>query len=38
MIDRCNQLSVEDNGPGFNDEQLEHLFEPFYTTKSMGNG
>ena len=32
------QLSVEDNGPGFNDEQLEHLFEPFYTTKSMGNG
>ena len=32
------ELRVDDNGPGLNDAQLEHLFEPFYTTKPMGSG
>ncbi|MDF2177954.1 ATP-binding protein [Aliiglaciecola sp. CAU 1673] len=31
-------LSVEDNGPGFSDEELERVFEPFYTTKGQGLG
>ncbi len=29
-------LSVEDNGPGISEEDLEHVFEPFYTRKVMG--
>ncbi|MFG0267503.1 MAG: ATP-binding protein [Rhodopirellula sp. JB055] len=31
-------LSVSDNGPGLNEEQATHLFEPFYTTKPTGTG
>jgi len=31
-------LSVRDYGPGFTDEALAHLFEPFYTTKPQGEG
>jgi signal transduction histidine kinase len=33
-------LSVEvwDYGPGLTQEQQEHLFEPFYTTKTNGHG
>ena len=29
-------LSVKDNGPGIAQEDLEHIFEPFYTKKVMG--
>ncbi|MCC9656255.1 ATP-binding protein [Rhodopirellula halodulae] len=32
------RLSVIDNGPGLNQDQATHLFEPFYTTKSTGTG
>src|SRR5262249_8428925 len=28
------QIAVQDNGPGLNDEQRRHIFEPFYTTKT----
>ncbi len=31
-------LSVSDTGPGIPQEVLEHIFEPFYTTKEAGEG
>src|SRR4051812_7344902 len=31
-------LSVRDNGPGIPDDIRPHLFEPFVTSKSTGNG
>jgi C4-dicarboxylate-specific signal transduction histidine kinase len=31
-------LEVADNGPGIPPENLEHLFEPFFSTKSSGKG
>ena len=32
------RLSVEDTGHGIDDETMNHLFEPFYTTKEQGKG
>jgi len=32
------QLSVEDNGCGMGEAELQRIFEPFYTTKSVGEG
>lgn len=32
------QLILEDNGPGMTAEQQSRIFEPFYTTKSVGKG
>ncbi|MDX2225652.1 MAG: ATP-binding protein [Verrucomicrobiae bacterium] len=31
-------LSVNDDGCGMDQNQIEHLFEPFYTTKAKGKG
>ncbi len=31
-------LKVSDDGCGMNQEVLQHLFEPFYTTKELGHG
>ena len=36
--ERYIDLSFEDNGNGFSDEVLEHLFEPYVTTKTRGTG
>jgi len=32
------RIDVQDDGPGIPPAQLEHLFEPFYTTKPSGTG
>jgi nitrogen fixation/metabolism regulation signal transduction histidine kinase len=32
------EMRVQDNGPGFNDAMLQHLFEPYVTTKYKGTG
>jgi signal transduction histidine kinase len=32
------ELMFEDNGPGATEEELGHLFDPFYTTKEPGRG
>lgn len=29
-------VEVRDTGPGISDEDIEHIFEPFYTKKKMG--
>ena len=31
-------VSYRDNGPGLTDEQVQKIFEAFYTTKSKGTG
>lgn len=31
-------LEISDNGPGFDREVIEHLFDPYMTTKRGGNG
>ena len=32
------ELAVEDSGCGMDEEALQHIFEPFYTTKAAGRG
>lgn len=31
-------ISISDNGPGIPDEMIDHIFEPFITSKKKGNG
>ena len=35
---RFVELRVSDNGPGFDNDTLSHLFEPYVTTKAKGTG
>jgi two-component system, NtrC family, sensor histidine kinase AtoS len=32
------EVTVSDNGPGIPDDVRDHIFEPFYTTKTRGTG
>src|SRR5690606_26019646 len=32
------RLTVSDNGPGFSEQVLTRVFEPYVTTKAMGTG
>jgi signal transduction histidine kinase len=32
------QVTVEDTGPGLNEDQIEHIFDAFFTTKKNGMG
>jgi two-component system, cell cycle sensor histidine kinase and response regulator CckA len=34
----CTSITVQDSGDGFSNDALEHLFEPFFSTKQMGHG
>ncbi|MCP4195569.1 MAG: PAS domain S-box protein [Proteobacteria bacterium] len=36
--DRTVRVEIEDNGPGISEELVDHIFEPFYTTKPKGKG
>lgn len=36
--DNFIRIDVKDSGKGIKPEQLEHIFEPFYTTKGVGRG
>lgn len=38
LDDGAIEIAVSDSGPGFAGDILEHLFEPFHTTKSDGMG
>ncbi len=38
VADGACEIVVEDNGAGIASEALDHIFEPFYTTKAVGKG
>lgn len=37
-MDSCYQITLSDTGIGMSEEQLSHLFSPYFTTKEKGNG
>lgn len=36
--ERCIQIHIDDNGPGFAHDTPQQFFEPFHTTKKNGLG
>ena len=37
-LDNCVEINIVDSGPGISEENIEKIFEPMFTTKSLGNG
>lgn len=37
-MDEHIRISVQDNGHGISEENMKHLFTPFFTTKAIGEG
>ena len=37
-LDKIIRISIADDGPGISQENLKHLFNPFFTTKEVGKG
>jgi PAS domain S-box-containing protein len=38
LNDRQMEIAFQDNGPGLTAEELEHIFQPFYSTKDGAQG
>ncbi len=38
LLEDCIQVSIADNGKGMSAEVQQRIFEPFYTTKDVGEG
>jgi len=38
LFDNYIAISIQDNGPGLDEETKKRIFEPFYTTKDIGHG
>src|SRR5690606_28560846 len=36
--DYMSSISIQDNGPGIQDELLDKIFDTFFTTKEVGEG
>jgi two-component system NtrC family sensor kinase len=36
--DDINEVTIQDSGPGIDNELLEKIFDPFFTTKATGEG
>ena len=37
-LNNCPEICVSDNGPGIDEEKLEEIFVPFFTTREKGSG